>query len=266
ARSGEPGDAAGGVSPATGCTRGGGSRGLRAGPVSVALHGRTGHHNLGAVGAGRTPGRGERVREGGRRGGRHRGGAGGAGVGGRRRGDGPRPMSPWPWCCPCSSTPWRQPNMRGAATRCWPTRSGPWSPCWSSSSGPWQASSGRRGEIPRPGADRTGRRWLAGRLPGSLRAGRVGGGRDMGTPAEQYRPKTWADVAGQDAAVRAIRTVLERGWGGRAWWLVGPSGTGKTTLAKLIAAEGASDFTTEEHEAGSLTPAKVRELERQYQV
>ena len=37
----------------------------------------------------------------------------------------------------------------------------------------------------------------------------------MGQLSEQYRPKTWADVAGQDAAVRAIRTVLDRGWGGR---------------------------------------------------
>lgn len=81
---------------------------------------------------------------------------------------------------------------------------------------------------------------------------------------EQYRPRTWDDVAGQDAAVRSIRRVLARGWGGRAWWITGASGTGKTTLAKLIAAEGASEFGTEEHDAGSLTPAKVRELERQY--
>jgi replication-associated recombination protein RarA len=88
----------------------------------------------------------------------------------------------------------------------------------------------------------------------------------MGQLAEQFRPAEWADVAGQDAAVRAIRAVLGRGWGGRAWWLVGASGTGKTTLAKLIAAEGASELATEEHDAGSLTPAKVRELERQYQI
>jgi len=41
---------------------------------------------------------------------------------------------------------------------------------------------------------------------------------------------------------------------------------GKTTLAKLIAAEGASDFATDELDAGSLTPAKLREMERSYSV
>ncbi len=81
---------------------------------------------------------------------------------------------------------------------------------------------------------------------------------------EQYRPSTWEQVAGQDRAVNAIRTVLKRGWGGRAWWIVGASGMGKTTLAKLIAAAGASDLATEEHDAGSLTPAKLREIERGY--
>jgi DNA polymerase III subunit gamma/tau len=81
---------------------------------------------------------------------------------------------------------------------------------------------------------------------------------------EQYRPRSWGDVAGQGDAVQAIRRVLARGWGGRAWWITGASGTGKTTLAKLIAAEGASELATEEMLAGGLTPAGVRELERQY--
>jgi replication-associated recombination protein RarA len=81
---------------------------------------------------------------------------------------------------------------------------------------------------------------------------------------EESRPRTWADVAGQDVAVSAIRRCLSRGWGGRAWWITGASGTGKTTLAKLIASEGASELATEEILAGGLTPAGVRELERQY--
>jgi len=34
---------------------------------------------------------------------------------------------------------------------------------------------------------------------------------------EKYRPETLEDVKGQDLAVRQIRQVLERGWGGRAW-------------------------------------------------
>lgn len=77
---------------------------------------------------------------------------------------------------------------------------------------------------------------------------------------EQYRPKAWTDVAGQDAAVRAIQRVLARGWGGRAWWISGASGTGKTTLARLIAAEGASDFGTEEVDAKALTPSELDRL------
>ncbi len=83
---------------------------------------------------------------------------------------------------------------------------------------------------------------------------------------EQYRPRQWADVAGQDDAVASIRTTLARGWGGRAWWITGASGTGKTTLAKLIAAEGASEYATDELDAGSLTPAALRELEKRYRV
>jgi DNA polymerase-3 subunit gamma/tau len=81
---------------------------------------------------------------------------------------------------------------------------------------------------------------------------------------EQYRPRTWAEVAGQDAAVRQVQSVLRRGWGGRAWWITGASGTGKSTLGKLIAGEGASAFATEEVDAGGLTPKGVRDLERQY--
>src|SRR5262245_36857694 len=84
----------------------------------------------------------------------------------------------------------------------------------------------------------------------------------MRTLFEQYRPTRFEDVVGQDEAVAQIRAVLRRGWGGRAWWITGASGTGKTTLARLIAAEGASEFGTEEIDAGTLTPAKVHELER----
>ena len=79
---------------------------------------------------------------------------------------------------------------------------------------------------------------------------------------EQYRPQCWADVFGQEQAVASVRRVLARGWGGRAWWITGPSGVGKTTLARLIAAEGADEFGTEEVDAQTLTPAKLADLER----
>jgi replication-associated recombination protein RarA len=79
---------------------------------------------------------------------------------------------------------------------------------------------------------------------------------------ERYRPRSFDDVAGQPEAVAAIKAVLARGWGGRAWWITGLSGVGKTTLAKLIAADGAAPLCTEEIAARGLTPKGVWELEQ----
>ncbi len=55
---------------------------------------------------------------------------------------------------------------------------------------------------------------------------------------EKYRPDTWAQVVAQDKAVNALQRLSERvGLGGKAYWITGASGTGKTTIARLIAAE-----------------------------
>ena len=66
---------------------------------------------------------------------------------------------------------------------------------------------------------------------------------------EQHRPHTLANVLGQTTAVRKIERLLSRGWGGRAWWLSGASGTGKTTLARIIAEQGADTFYTQEYDS-----------------
>lgn len=79
--------------------------------------------------------------------------------------------------------------------------------------------------------------------------------------AESYRPRHFAGIAGQARAVAQIQTVLARGWGGRAWYISGPSGTGKTTIAHLIAAHGADPFYIEELDAQLMTPARLREVE-----
>ena len=79
---------------------------------------------------------------------------------------------------------------------------------------------------------------------------------------EQYRPTTWDDVVGQNRAIAKVRTVARRGLGGRAFWIAGQSGTGKTTIARLIAADVASDLCTEELDATDLTPAALRDIER----
>ncbi len=53
---------------------------------------------------------------------------------------------------------------------------------------------------------------------------------------EKYRPTALGDVLGQDRAVTRIGRMLDTGIGGRAFWLSGASGTGKTTLGRIIAA------------------------------
>lgn len=52
---------------------------------------------------------------------------------------------------------------------------------------------------------------------------------------ETYRPRSWADVVGQDKAVAKLQRL--KSYGGRAYWISGQSGTGKTTIARLIAQE-----------------------------
>jgi len=79
---------------------------------------------------------------------------------------------------------------------------------------------------------------------------------------EQYRPKDWRDVVGQDKALGRIDTLRRRGLGGRAYWISGNSGTGKTTIAYLIAREIADPFNIIELDASYLTPARLAEIER----
>jgi DNA polymerase-3 subunit gamma/tau len=83
---------------------------------------------------------------------------------------------------------------------------------------------------------------------------------------EQYRPKSWAEVVGQDKVINRLLALRQRGLAGRAYWLSGQSGTGKTTIARLIAAEVADEFCIQEVDAAGLTVAALREVEREMQV
>ncbi len=70
---------------------------------------------------------------------------------------------------------------------------------------------------------------------------------------EKHRPQTWAQVIGQRRAVDQIDRLRKNGLAGRAYWLCGPSGTGKTTIARLIAKEVAQPFYVEEMDGSKLT-------------
>ena len=83
---------------------------------------------------------------------------------------------------------------------------------------------------------------------------------------EQYRSREWGELVGQDRVIRQVETLRKRGLGGRAFWIAGLSGTGKTTVAYLIANELASGLNILELDASELTPARLRDLEYEMQL
>jgi len=80
---------------------------------------------------------------------------------------------------------------------------------------------------------------------------------------EEYRPRNWSEVVRQDKTLAKIDRLRKRALAGRAYWITGASGTGKTTIARLLAEEVASEWCIEEVDATDLTAARVREIERQ---
>ena len=82
---------------------------------------------------------------------------------------------------------------------------------------------------------------------------------------EQWRPSTFADVAGQDEVIRKIQTLARRGLVGRVFWITAHSGQGKTTIARLIAKDIADDYAVIEVDAQDLTMDRLRDFERMCQ-
>jgi replication-associated recombination protein RarA len=83
---------------------------------------------------------------------------------------------------------------------------------------------------------------------------------------EWYRPQTWSEVVGQDKVVQRVLNLRKPRLAGRAYWLSGQSGTGKTTIARLIAQEVADEFCIQEVDAAGLTVAQLKDLEHEMQV
>lgn len=80
----------------------------------------------------------------------------------------------------------------------------------------------------------------------------------MASLFERTRPQTWDAVVGQPRAVALLRKLKP---GGRAYWLAGMSGTGKTTLARLLAADFAEAWNVDEIDAADCTMEYLRGIE-----
>ncbi len=81
--------------------------------------------------------------------------------------------------------------------------------------------------------------------------------------AEKYRPNRFEEVIGQSKLIAQIQALNARGGlGGRAYWLSGRSGGGKSSTAKLIGREVADDLNIEVSDARGLSIETLKDWER----
>ena len=81
---------------------------------------------------------------------------------------------------------------------------------------------------------------------------------------EKYRPKNLAEMVSQDKAVKIIQRLSTNGVGGRAFWLTGQSGTGKTTIARILASEIADKLYIREVVGRQVTPKFLSDFKNQW--
>lgn len=80
------------------------------------------------------------------------------------------------------------------------------------------------------------------------------------TIAEKYRPKTLEDVCGHEKIKNRIASLkAKEAIGGKAYWISGNSGTGKTTIARIIASYMATTLFISEVDAGEISLDFLRE-------
>lgn len=85
----------------------------------------------------------------------------------------------------------------------------------------------------------------------------------MSVLTERYRPKSLDEVVGQELAVARLNLIRRKfGWEGQCILLCGPSGVGKTSIARCMAASVAKDFANYELDAQDVDFDVVRDWER----
>lgn len=82
----------------------------------------------------------------------------------------------------------------------------------------------------------------------------------------KYRPRSLAEVVGQPAAVRQVETVLGQGGaGGKSWFISGPPGSGKSSIARIIAETLADDACIVELAGDELTVDRLEKIQHDFQ-
>lgn len=80
---------------------------------------------------------------------------------------------------------------------------------------------------------------------------------------EKHRPKSWSEVIGHEKPLKSLRIAARHGYGGRAYALIGKSGVGKTTIARLIGLELADEVCIVEIDGSRLDRSTIDEIERE---
>jgi replication-associated recombination protein RarA len=81
---------------------------------------------------------------------------------------------------------------------------------------------------------------------------------------EKFRPRNLSEVVAQQTATSQIENSIARsGLAGSSWWLSGATGTGKTTIARILAEEFTqTEFTIFELVGRDVSVDDIREYER----